>query len=100
MAGPTKRGGLSSIEGDRKPDIVKVKCLVAAANPQGFVILTGECNLDLFEHAMDAFYDQGFLDLIDADGMKLRVWRDKTIACVDGGVRKPGAPKILLPANG
>lgn len=90
-----KKGNLDVVQGGKKPDIVTIKVLHAATNPTGFVAFSGGCDLDTFERTLEALEEQGYIDLVDRDGIKLRVFKEGVLAVIHIGTQ-PRQPKGLI----
>lgn len=84
-----KNGGMKVIEGGKAPDIVTVKCVTRMG------VLAGRCYLDTFQNTRDALEEQGYIDLVDAEGSPLRVYGDHVIALVHVSTEPKASPLIL-----
>lgn len=84
------KGKFSAISGglsEKKPDIVRIKVVLPLGGGPGHVAFVGDCDLGTFEECNNALHDQGFIDLIDVEGTKIRVTKgDSWIVTVDQGV--------------
>jgi hypothetical protein len=92
-----RQGGLGIVEGGKKPDIVTVKIIQRAMNTMGFIAFAGACDLHTFEETLEAFETQGYLDLIDHEATKMRIFKEGTLGVIHIGT-KPQQPKgIIVP---
>lgn len=90
---------LGVIDGGKKPDVVTVKIVQGTQNPNGFIAFAGGCDLDTFERTLEAFEEQGYLDLVDHEATKMRIYKcPDTFAVIHIGT-KPQQPRGIIVPN-
>jgi hypothetical protein len=83
-------GGLDG----KKPDVVHLKVVTLGGT------FAGACDLDTRERAFEAMKEQGYLDLVDINGMMFRVFERHTILIVHVETKSrivAAKPGILIP---
>jgi hypothetical protein len=95
-----KTSKLGVIDGGKKPDVVTVKIIQGTGGPAGFLAFVGGCDLHTYDDTLAAFEEQGYLDLVDNEATKMRLYKcPDTFAIIHIGT-KPQQPKnILMPGT-